>query len=583
MVYYISLYISLAIFAVGLIYKIATWFFLKTSVDAKTISTAKRVSSALKGIISTIFSSKILTLVKVFLLDVILQRKLLQEDFFRWLTHILMYGAFMLLLLMHALDKFITAAIFTDYLPTINPFLFLRDLFGAFVIIGICMAIYRRFILKAPRLTTNPMDIFAIILLAIIMGSGILLEGSKIGSYSVYKQMVADYGGIEEEEEEFKALTAFWVKEFGTVAPDLKEPFDTELIEAGREAHEMSCADCHSRAQWAFVGYSVAFASRGIALSLDKAEIDIVLWYIHFLACFIGLAYLPFSKFFHIITSPLSLLANSVMDRRESEPANIATRQALELDACTHCGQCTSRCSVGVIFEETGNINVLPSEKLQSLKRIVSGKETDEKGLRLILDGIYLCTNCHRCTDVCPAGINLEDLWFNMREDLFRKVYPEFSVLSPLSFYRGLMRETIPQSDYKRPLDLAREAVASASDLMKNQEKNVTLTRPDREFQGVLGLSDQVSTFQECFACQTCTNVCPVVANYENPMEILGMLPHQIMHAAGLGVRDLAFGSNMIWDCVTCYQCQEQCPQGVKVTEVLFELKTLAIKNVYNL
>ena len=583
MVYYISLYISLAIFAVGLIYKIATWFFLKTSVDSKTIPTAKRVSSALKGIISTIFSSKILTLIKVFLLDVILQRKLLQEDFFRWLTHILMYGAFMLLLLMHALDKFITAAIFTDYLPTINPFLFLRDLFGAFVIIGICMAIYRRFILKAPRLTTNPMDIFAIILLAIIMGSGILLEGSKIGSYSVYKQMVADYGGIEEEEEEFKALTAFWVKEFGTVAPDLKEPFDTELIEAGREAHEMSCADCHSRAQWAFVGYSVAFASRGIALSLDKAEIDIVLWYIHFLACFIGLAYLPFSKFFHIITSPLSLLANSVMDRRESEPANIATRQALELDACTHCGQCTSRCSVGVIFEETGNINVLPSEKLQSLKRIVSGKETDEKGLRLILDGIYLCTNCHRCTDVCPAGINLEDLWFNMREDLFRKVYPEFSVLSPLSFYRGLMRETIPQSDYKRPLDLAREAVASASDLMKNQEKNVTLTRPDREFQGVLGLSDQVSTFQECFACQTCTNVCPVVANYENPMEILGMLPHQIMHAAGLGVRDLAFGSNMIWDCVTCYQCQEQCPQGVKVTEVLFELKTLAIKNVYNL
>jgi len=37
----------------------------------------------------------------------------------------------------------------------------------------------------------------------------------------------------------------------------------------------------------------------------------------------------------------------------------------------------------------------------------------------------------------------------------------------------------------------------------------------------------------------------------------------------------------MLWDCVTCYQCQEQCPQGVKVTEVLYELKNLAIKNVY--
>jgi len=46
-----------------------------------------------------------------------------------------------------------------------------------------------------------------------------------------------------------------------------------------------------------------------------------------------------------------------------------------------------------------------------------------------------------------------------------------------------------------------------------------------------------------------------------------------------LGIRDLAFGSGMLWDCTTCYQCQEHCPQGVKVTEVLYELKNLAIKN----
>jgi heterodisulfide reductase subunit C len=69
-----------------------------------------------------------------------------------------------------------------------------------------------------------------------------------------------------------------------------------------------------------------------------------------------------------------------------------------------------------------------------------------------------------------------------------------------------------------------------------------------------------------------------VVGNYENPQEALGLLPHQIMHAAGLGIRDLAFGSNMLWDCLTCYQCQEQCPQGVHVTDVLYELKNLAVK-----
>jgi len=80
---------------------------------------------------------------------------------------------------MHALDAFITSAVFSNYSATLNPFLFLRDLFGALVIIGICMALYRRFILKPPRLHTNPMDIYAIVLIAIIMLSGIILEGTK--------------------------------------------------------------------------------------------------------------------------------------------------------------------------------------------------------------------------------------------------------------------------------------------------------------------------------------------------------------------------------------------------------------------
>ncbi|NVL91821.1 MAG: 4Fe-4S dicluster domain-containing protein [Desulfobacterales bacterium] len=580
MAYSIALYICLAIFIVGLLYKACTWFSLKTSVDSKTIPTARRFSSAMKGTILTLFSVKILTLIEVFFLDIILQRKVFKEDPFRWLTHILIYGAFMLLLLMHALDKFITSAIFADYSAYINPFMFLRDLFGALVIIGICMAIYRRSILKAPRVATSPMDIYAIILIAIIMVSGILLEGIKIGSYSVYKQMVIEYAGIEETEEEFKALTAFWVKEFGTVAPDLKEPFDTELIEEGREIHEMSCADCHSRPQWGFMGYSAAEASKGIALSLDRAGVPTLLWYLHFLACFIGLAYLPFSKFFHIISSPLSLLANSVMDRRTSGPANIATRQALELDACMHCGQCTSRCSVGIVFEQIPNVNILPSEKIKSLKRLVCGKEMGEKEIRIIFDGIYLCTNCHRCTDVCPAGINLEDLWFTMRENMFQKDYPEFLVLSPLSFYRGLMRQDVAERDYRQPLVRTREAMASSYELLKVKDKPLYLTATERELSSRLTQSGQASTFSACFGCQTCTNVCPVVANYENPQDILGLLPHQIMYAAGLGIRDLALGSNMLWDCVTCYQCQEQCPQGVKVTEVLYELKNLAIQNV---
>jgi len=49
MFYSISLYSALAIFALGLIYKIGTWFSLTTTADSKAIPRAKRLSAALRG------------------------------------------------------------------------------------------------------------------------------------------------------------------------------------------------------------------------------------------------------------------------------------------------------------------------------------------------------------------------------------------------------------------------------------------------------------------------------------------------------------------------------------------------------
>ena len=270
------------------------------------------------------------------------------------------------------------------------------------------------------------------------------------------------------------------------------------------------------------------------------------------------------------------------MQRDTSDPSNFAFKQALELDACMHCGQCTSRCSVGVVYEAIQNTNILPSEKVRALKGLLRGRTSSSLNMHHILYGTYICTNCHRCTDVCPSGINLQELWFSMREALFQGATPLYALLSPLSFYRGLMKRAISKGDYKRPIALARKGVSDPCDLIKYPKKSVPITPVDNEFQGRLLLSDQAATFSACFGCQTCTNACPVVANYKNPKEVLGMLPHQIMYATGLGIKDLAFGSSMLWDCVTCYQCQEQCPQNVKVTEVFYELKNLAIQNANN-
>jgi len=580
MFYDITFYVCLAISGIGLLYKIFTWFHRRIGIKAADITTSTRIIAAIKGILRTLFSAKILILIKVFILDVLFQARILREDFLRWLMHMFIFWGFMLLLLMHAMDGILTQPLFPGYASTLNPFMFLRDLFGLLVIIGVGIAVYRRFLLNVPRLKTNGMDHYAIIILAVIMLSGIFLEGLKITSYSRYQEMVEEYGGIDDEEE-LKALEALWVAEFEVASPNIQKPFDEEILELGRELHQMSCASCHSRPQWAFTGYAVAKIFKPFALAFDRGNVRIFLWHIHFLACFLGLAYLPFSKMLHIFATPLSLLANSVMNRETSDPANIATKQVMELDACTHCCTCSLRCSVAVALNKIDNINILPSEKMVFLKAYAKNKNLDNKALKAIQEGIYLCTNCDRCTVVCPSGINLRDLWLDVREDFIQKGYPVFMTLSPFSFFRGLNKKDLDSEYYRQPLERAQEAIAEKCELVNEPDKIVPLTPVNHEFKEKIDLSTQADTYSYCFSCENCTTVCPVVEDFENPQESLDLLPHQIMRSVALGLTDLALGSKMLWNCLTCYQCQEHCPQGVKVTDILYELKNLAAKETH--
>jgi len=575
----ITLYISLAIFGLGLLYRVSTWFRYSIGSDAEKIPASRRVFAAARGIVLTLFSAKIVTLVKVFVLDTIFQRRLLREDFLRWFMHMCIYIGFTLLLVMHALDSLITSSLFPKYNSTVNPFLFLRNTAGAVVFLGVAIAVSRRFIMKGHRVITSAMDYSILAILVVIMVSGFLLEASKIVSYSRYQEMVEEYAGLEDEEE-LASLEAYWVSEFGVVSPTTQGPFDKEALEQGAMLHEMNCMECHSPAGWAFVSYSLAKAIKPAAVGLDTAGVHTFLWYVHFLVCFIGLAYLPFSKMIHIFVSPISLLVNAVMSAEESDPANVATRQVMELDACTHCGICNVRCAVSIAFEEIPNVNILPSEKIPPIKALVSGQSLSEEDLRSLQEGTYLCTNCNRCTVACPVGINLQDLWFNVREALLRSGHPEAAVLSNLSFYRGVKRDAMMAKEYRGPAALAREAMSAAVDCANVEDQTVPLTPCDDGIKEELRLSVQANTFSNCFSCKTCTTACPVVFNYDNPQEALGLMPHQIVRALAMGFTDLIFSSNMLWDCLACYACQEYCPQGVAVTDIFYELKNQAVKRM---
>ncbi|MGD8342313.1 MAG: 4Fe-4S dicluster domain-containing protein [Desulfobacterales bacterium] len=570
-------YTSLTVFLVGLIYKISTWFTREIGIVGEGITAPQRLLSVVKGISAVIFSSKILALLEAVFLDVLLQRRILKESISRWLAHMSMFYGFMLLLLMHALESVISEALFSEYYSTINPFFFLRDFFGAMVLVGVVLAVVRRYFVKPRQLRSGGMDHYAITIVAVIMLSGIALLGLKIASHNEFIRMVEDYAGLDDEDE-IGALETLWVKEFGTVSPNITAPFDAELLEAGREVHESSCLDCHAPAPHAFTGFAAARIIKPVALWLDEHNGVTLLWYVHMIACFIGLAYLPFSKMFHLFATPISLITNRVMAADKSLPANVATRQIMELDACTHCGSCSLGCSAVMMFEAIGNEYILPSEKMTLLKRLASGKKLDGPQMRAIQEGVYLCTNCDRCTVRCPSGIQLRELWHSVREAILTDGPPLPHVLSPFSFARGLIvQPTLTTGSYSSPIYKARQAVSGQFVNLMNPDTAIPLNgQTDSESYG--GVKDR--TYTHCFSCQSCTTVCPVVENYESPEQVLGLLPHQIMCSLGLGLTEMAAGAGMIWDCLTCYKCQENCPQQVQVCDILWRLKNNAVQSI---
>jgi heterodisulfide reductase subunit C len=240
------------------------------------------------------------------------------------------------------------------------------------------------------------------------------------------------------------------------------------------------------------------------------------------------------------------------------------------LSACTHCGACSVECSAAMFYESFHNDFILPSEKVQYLKKFAAGKEIDPIVRKRMQQGLYVCTSCDRCTAVCPSGINLRELFVHSRYHLLATGPAETTLLSHFSFPLALAR-------YRTEDHLL--ALKKVTELFRRSFLHLSeLTAPLR-----LGKSDGTfanSSYRGCYSCGRCSNICPVVRSYDNPVEALGMLPHQIIFSLGIGKVDLAMGAQMLWSCSTCYLCQEHCPNQVELCDIFYTLKNGAIGKI---
>lgn len=545
-----SVLVALAVCGLGLLYKIRLWMTVSIGDASRDLSPGQRLAAAIKGLFCGIFSLRIFPALGAFILDGLLQRRVWRHSRLAWLAHECIFLGFMGLLFMHALGDVLTARIFKDYYPTVSPYMFLRDLSGVVVILGVVLAIYRRFTVPGMKFTTRGIDRFALALVGFIIISGFALEALKIDSHKRFEEMVQDYA-VANDDNEIADLRVFWSQKYGVIFPKGQGEYDADALERGATVNENACASCHVPPQTAFASYTLGQLIRPIAVALTDKGAEDLLWYLHILACMVGLAILPFTKFLHLFTSPfLLMIQRAVGDPKSLSPANLANLRALELDACTHCAACSVHCSVAVAMKQVPNANILPSEKLNSLMRMAGARfhKPDRAELARIRQGSYICSSCLRCTTTCPVGINLQDLWLAMKEDLAAQGLPATSLAVKNSECRAA------QPSRSLPV----------------------LKVGDRSIQTALKHSALSANFSSCFRCMTCSNACPVVRMYPKPMEALDLMPHQIMHSLGLGLKEEAMGARMTWNCLTCYLCQEACPQRVRVADILYELRHLA-------
>jgi heterodisulfide reductase subunit C len=99
-----------------------------------------------------------------------------------------------------------------------------------------------------------------------------------------------------------------------------------------------------------------------------------------------------------------------------------------------------------------------------------------------------------------------------------------------------------------------------------------TFSNPDLDFAEKVAHEPGGEAIHSCYACGTCSAGCPVrrVNSRYNPRKIIRMIL--------LGMKSDVLRSDFIWLCSSCYTCQERCPQGVRITELMTAVRNLAVK-----
>jgi Fe-S oxidoreductase/nitrate reductase gamma subunit len=175
-----------------------------------------------------------------------------------------------------------------------------------------------------------------------------------------------------------------------------------------------------------FVGGWLAGAIRSAALSADAIALHFkVSWWAHIIAVYAFIAYVPHSKYLHMIAGPVNVFFRPDTTSGELRPldlertetfgveklADFTWKDDLDAFACMECGRCQDACPAFASGKPLSPKMIMfnMERSLLANKKAVTAKKRD--GLKELVpepftEGeIWTCTTCGACMKECPVEI----------------------------------------------------------------------------------------------------------------------------------------------------------------------------------
>ena len=307
--------------------------------------------------------------------EVLFQARILSQSY-PGIMHAAMFWGFLALFIGTAIatvDWEITRLLFDARIlkgPFYLAFELTLDLFGAFLLIGLGMACWRRFVRRPSRLEPTGKFAYAIAILFVIALTGFVIEAARLA-----------------------VTQPAW-------------------------------------APWSPVGWTLAKAMLASGMGEGALRgLHLSLWTFHALLVFVFIALIPHTYFAHLIATPLNIFfaklgprgALAKIEKLEeqetfgvSEFAQFSWKRRLDFDACTECGRCQDVCC----SQLSGGV-LSPKKVIGKLKRYMhSGDTRPLHGAIITAEELWACTTCMACVQECPAQIDIVDTIVDLRRYL---------------------------------------------------------------------------------------------------------------------------------------------------------------------